>query len=713
MHSKHAGNSPDLTPRSLLDRRSFMEISLATLATAGLGTAAGRARPDSAGDRNDSFGPFRNANPDWKISPHTGMDRASWLACGRHILEGAFTHVKGMDDPMFLPKMPGPGYPENNETAPRQLRSAAIFEAIARTFNVAAPLLKEYPDLSINDIRLIDYYKHHLLRLITDEKCDYFIGHAADYHSQVQQTCELGNLAMWCLLAPEAFWNRLAKGEQDKLAAALGQWAVGHTLPHNWRWFNVMMLTFLDLAGYPADREAMRNHLEHLILLHAGDGWYRDTGYDYYTAHVFQLYGAIWNSRYGHHHLPAHAAALDRQFAAFIHHYPQIFSREGHVIMMGRSALYRLGASAGMAAAQFREESDPFLTPGHARRVASSALLQFVTHPDFFQQGVPALGFYGPFPAAIQGYSCSASPYWMFLGFACLTLPESHPFWTSREEMGFWKDIPSVDVRTQFWTGPGFLVTNHGPTGTTDVRPGKIHNSDPNYSRLVYNSAFPWAADGPTAIANTITLLDISGEPTLPEHVNLAGYRNGVFYRQAVFPGHLPPSVDMATIPIPGGEIRVDRLRRLNPATFRLGHFALPHMGGGKPIIRRGGTGKHPSLVASIPGRQLAITAYQEWDKLEPVIQQNNHPEAAECTVIHASRTDRPQPTCPLVLCVSILLHRTDDKPWTPDELQPIIAVEPLVPGGIPALGGIRIRLRGRQEIEVDFGDIDGTNSTW
>ncbi|MBN8456900.1 MAG: DUF2264 domain-containing protein [Verrucomicrobia bacterium] len=700
-------------PRPLLDRRGFMEISLATLGAAGLDAATGWAQPGAAAARDGAFGPFRNPMSNRSLSPHTGMDRASWLACGRHILEGAFSHVKGMDDPMFLPKMPGPGYPENNETAPRQLRSAAIFEAIARTFNVAAPLLKEDPELSINGIRLIDYYKLHLLRLVTDERCDCFIGRAADYRSQVQQTCELGNLAMWCLLAPEAFWCRLTQTERDRMAAAIGQWAVGHTLPHNWRWFNVMMLTLLDLTGYPADKEAMRNHLEHLILLHAGDGWYRDTGYDYYTAHVFQLYGAIWNSRYGNHHLPTHAAALDRQFAAFIRHYPQIFSREGHVIMMGRSALYRLGASAGMAAAQFRRDSDPSLTPGLARRVASAALLQFVTHPDFFQQGVPALGFYGPFPAVIQGYSCSASPYWMFLGFTCLTLPEDHPFWTSREEMGGWGDIPSGDARTEFWPGPGFLVTNHGPSGATDVRPGKIHDRDPNYSRLVYNSAFPWAADGPVAIANTMTLLDETGEPTLPDHISLAGFRDGVFYRQGVFAGHLPPSVDMATIPIPGGEIRVDRLRRLRPATFRLGHFSMPHIGDARPAIRRAEAAGKASLLIAIPGRQLALTIYQGWDLLETVTQHNNHPEATACTVIHVTRTDPPQPACPVVLCISILLHRTDDKPWTPDELQPIESVEPLAPDGIPALCGIRIRLRGGKEVPVDFGDIDGSNSIW
>src|SRR5215471_11526548 len=94
----------------------FVAILSATMPSGGAGTNAGPA----------AFGPFRNEHPDWQLSPYTGLDRAGWLACGRHILEGAFSHVKDLEDPMFLPKMPGPGYPASNETASKQQRSAAI-----------------------------------------------------------------------------------------------------------------------------------------------------------------------------------------------------------------------------------------------------------------------------------------------------------------------------------------------------------------------------------------------------------------------------------------------------------------------------------------------------------------------------------------------------------------------------------------------------------
>ncbi len=119
---------------------------------------------------------------------------------------------------------------------------------MARTFNIAAPLLLDDPDLTLNGIRVADDYKRQLLKL-TDPDCSYFIGYAKDKDGPQQQTCELGNLALWMLLAPDALWNKLEKPEQDQIAHIMQGWAHSWTKTHNWRWFNVMMLTFLKENG--------------------------------------------------------------------------------------------------------------------------------------------------------------------------------------------------------------------------------------------------------------------------------------------------------------------------------------------------------------------------------------------------------------------------------------------------------------------------------
>src|SRR5699024_5263440 len=117
--------------------------------------------------------------------------------------------------------------------------------------------------------------------------------------------------------------------------------------------------------------------------------------------------------------------------------FPQFFDREAHVTMWGRSSIYRSAASAPLAADFLLKKHTA--DPGLARRIASGALLQFITREECFYEGALCLGFYGPFAPLIQTYSCAASPMWIANAFVCLVLPDDHPFWTARENNGVWE----------------------------------------------------------------------------------------------------------------------------------------------------------------------------------------------------------------------------------------------------------------------------------
>jgi hypothetical protein len=642
------------------------------------------------------------------------MTREEWIRCGIHILEGAFQYVKDMKTPMLLPKFPGKSYPlEGNEKASPERRAAAIFEAIARTFNVAAPVLANNPDLKINGIKIIDYYKYHFLELLTNPKCDYYIG--SPKNTPFQPTCELGNLSLWNLVTPEVFWNRLTKEEKQKVADKVYEWAISWTCTHNWRYFNVMMLSFLDYYGYKSDTTLLLSHLDNLLLHYVGDGWYRDHSYDYYTIHVFQLYNSVWTEKYGKKHAPDRVEIIKKQQEEFYKTYPLIFGRNGEINMYGRSILYRLGASVGMPGA-FIGNSIPFIKPGVARRVASGALLQFVTHPDFFNQGIPALGFYGPFDHCIQTYSCSASPYWMFLGYIALTLPKDHPFWTEKEEMGHWGDIKNDEVYSKYSSGMGILLSNHGTSGTSEIRPGKIHNQDPNYCRLVYNTAFPWEAErtnGITSSAFTVLLVGYDEVAKLPESIDAVGYRDDVLYRQAAYEykvNNIPCFIDMASILIPGGEIRVDRIRKIRKSKFYLGHFSIPHINGKPEVTKKDIEGKN-CIIAKIPGRQLAMTNYMGWNQIDTLENTGLHPESNKSTLLYAEYEDLEHLYGPVEILVSVLLHKTDNSNWNDNELQPIEKIEPLMKGIPYHLGGMIIILKNKKQYKVDFGNMDGFSS--
>jgi len=701
-------------PPRLLPRVPQVSI-LAGFLTCGLWMGSHPLLRASGGPEVADPPPFRFANPDRKLSPLTGMDRAGWIACGKYILESAFRHVKRLEDPMLFPKVPGVSYPqEGYEKCSPEKRNAAYFEGVARTFNIAAPLIAEDPELSFHGIKVADYYRYHLLRL-TDPKSPDFIGDGKSNEGPIQQTCELGNLSLWSLLLPDAFWNRLGKKEQDQVAAVMQGWAGGWTKTHNWRWFNVMMMTFLKTQGYPVDEELMRNHIDHLLMLESGEGWFRDKSHDYYTAHVFQLYGSVWNRFYGRRYEPGRAAEIDRQFASFIENYPRIFACDGKVNMWGRSILYRMGGSASLPAA-FLRGGDPGIEPGFARRLASGALLQFVTHPKFFENGVPALGYYGHFEPALQSYSCAASPFWMFMNFTALALPKDDPFWTATENGGFWTALGAKSCE-RFLPGAGLLLVNHGSTGTSEIVNGKAHNTDPSYCRLRYNTDFPWEANSTNGVtASEISLrapADGEGPPQLPESINLAGFRGGVLYRQAIFAndrnGGAPPFADMADITVPGGKVSIVRFRKIAPSSLSLGHYGLPHLGGAPVISERTIDGRK-SLVSAIPGRQLALTNYRGWDDLFPEKHDGLNPEARESTLLAVSRRDPARYGSPDLL-VSVLLHRTDDAPWTDDALQPIKSLDPLTPGSPLAVGGVRVTLKSGESYDVDFRGIDGSSS--
>ena len=155
--------------------RFFLARAFVALSFPLLGSVSAASQPDLSDPR--FWPPFQMAGANRDLSPYTGLDRDGWIACGKHILEGAFHHVRSLHDPMFLPKMPGPGYPaKSNEAATPRERNNAIFEAISRTFNIAAPLIKNDPDITIRGIRLHDYYKYHLLELLTNPQSAYFIG---------------------------------------------------------------------------------------------------------------------------------------------------------------------------------------------------------------------------------------------------------------------------------------------------------------------------------------------------------------------------------------------------------------------------------------------------------------------------------------------------------------------------------------------------------
>jgi hypothetical protein len=376
------------------------------------------------------------------------------------------------------------------------------------------------------------------------------------------------------------------------------------------------------------------------------------------------------------------------------------------------------------------------LDPGLARRLCSGSLLQFVTREEFYHNDIPSLGFYGTKEYMVQNYSCPASPFLMFLPFICLALPDDSPFWTATENEGFWEKLGSKSKKTVL-ENPGLVLVNHGKTGTSEIIPGKVYYDDPNYSKLIYNTHFPWEDHDPqggTAMEYCFRSQDprdVRGDDvnfyltgialgnssekirqyTISQGMMFNGEQNGVIYRQAIM--RRPPNngvgyiIDLADIIIPGGVIRVDRSRLAFEYELTLGHFGLPHINGEKPVIKRFEDGNRKAITAAIKGRQVALIAYHGWDKLESLVHANRNAEADESTVIYVHKK-RMQKNPPMELMISVMLHKTENSEWTKEELSPIRNIEIMDVTPVGSALGAKITLSDNKVYEVYFEEIDG-----
>ncbi len=679
---------------------------------------------------------FEVSNPDYKLSPLTGMTRQHYIECARYLLERTFTHVKSIEDPLSFPRVPGKTYPQPDDPAWRY--RSLEFEALERTFTLAGPLIHIDPETTINGINLREYYMLQLYNALTP-------GHPNSLplpeelpDSNYQFTCEFGGLFKTLLLMPDALWDYFSQEQKDEMAVTVSKWAHHRTTQNNWRIFNIIALSFLKKYGYAIDDELLKSHLLWVVSYHSGDGWYLEQTYNYYSISLFIVYTTIWNRTFGDEYYPEIAGIIEKSAQKLMESITSFFGRDGYINMWSRSICYRTWVSGAFPVA-FMLKEETTLDAGWARRLCSGSLLQFVTREEFYHNDIPSLGFYGQKEYMVQNYSCPASPFLMFLPFICLALPEDSPFWTAVENDGMWETLGDRTNKVLL-ESPGLVLLNHGKTGTSEIVSGKVYYDDPNYSKLVYNTHFPWEDHNPgggTSMEYSYHSLDprdlrgddvnfyLTGKAvdnksstkpvfTTSQSMFFNGMKDGVLYRQAIM--RRPPNngvgyiIDLAEITIPGGVIRIDRSRLAFEYELTLGHFGLPHINGERAMVEQFEVEDRKVIIASIPGRKVALISYHGWDRVDYIVHRDRNAEADESTVVYVHKK-RLQKNPPVELMITVMLHKTDDTEWTKEELNPIkeISMMDITPSGSPV--GARLVLHDGDEYLLDFKDIDGART--
>ena len=536
-----------------------------------------------------------------------------------------------------------------------------------------------------------------------------------------QHTCECASLVIGLSICREVIWENYTKAEKNRIADYLSNFGHSYTGHHNWRLFNMLILAFLDREGYPIDHGMMRDHAAAILSYYAGDGWYRDGHlFDYYCPWAFHVYGPLWNQWYGYEKEPYIAAKIEEYSNRLVETFHRMFDEEGHVTMWGRSGIYRSAASAPLAANFLLRH--PAAEPGLARRIASGAVLQFASREECFYEGVPCLGFYGPFQPLIQTYSCAASPFWIANAFVCLALPEDHPFWTDTETNGVWEEMKDREVRTTVLDGPGIVVDNHKDTGITEFRTAKVLMKKENpslntYSRLSFNSQFLWEDfdfKGIEAMQYSVTY-DGRVKSLIPNILMYGGVKDGVLYRKEYFEFEFTfqnkASIDLADFPVADGIVRVDRTRIPDkPYTLTLGSYGMPDVDRSGVDVRirtDQKTGAKAILLKSSEG-QMAMVIYGGFDDIEIMSRQGVSAVTKQsCIMYGVSRRKRYYEYLPYAM-ISVILTKKSQEEWRDEDLFPIRSITYTDKENCGAYGPVVLEMKDGRTVTVDYEGLEG-----
>ena len=616
---------------------------------------------------------FTIPTPNYKISPYTGLDRQGWINAAEYLLEGAFTYVRNIDDPMYFPKQFEKTYPRDKGGV-----ITAKLEGFCRTLFLAAPLLRENPDLTLNGIKVADYYRHQLLNLL-DPKSPSYVKPLGKNGGPSQTLVEFGALAISLSTAKNVLWDPLTQEQKDKLAATMLSYGNGPTIGSNWMFFNVFVISFFKQEGYKVNDWRMEDCLKKLLALYRGEGWYNDApAYDYYSMWAFQMYGPIWAQMYGHFY-PEYAAQFMKNQADLIDNYPYMFNAEGKMNMWGRSIPYRFGAVVPLALLGYQTDKD--INFGWMRRIASSTLLQFIQNPNLLEDNVPTLGFYGPFEPAVQIYSCRGSVYWCAKAFLSLLLPADNPFWAAKENNGPWdKEFKKDHVYNKFQPATNLLITDYPNVGGSEMRSWchetvakdwqKFRSSE-NYNKLAYHTEFPWMADGKNGeVSMNYATKNAKGEWEVLRLYTFKSFEDGIYRRDAVLETNLSIKYNLADIPLPNGVLRIDRVSVPSPTDIRLGHYTLSETFG-KPVIESKSNKVPEATIISNGEYSLAMVNLTNWDKTEVLHPEGIHPVTYKCGLIQNEKHIQNEE-----VMVTLMLWKKGDKQFSKKELTPVKSVK-------------------------------------
>ncbi|KAJ7035523.1 hypothetical protein C8F04DRAFT_510428 [Mycena alexandri] len=412
-------------------------------------------------------------------------------------------------DPLAAHTSPGGARIHLGHTATHYDEAAAQLEGFSRPIWGLASFLAgggDYPGTK----RWVDGFQNGC-----DPSHEEFWGNMRD---KDQRMVECSAIGFSIAVARNKLWDPLTPEAKANVENWLGGMNDKEMPNTNWLWFRVFANLGLSKAGSARfDAKRMKADLDHLDTFYIGDGWSRDgpegvVQLDYYSSSFAIQFAQLAYSKIAAEDDPVRCEeyrSRARQFALDFVHY---FDAEGRAIPFGRSLTYRFAMSSFWGALAFADVELPVpLTWGvvkglQLRNIRYWAKQAGAYNPD----GTLTIGYCYPNHNMTENYNSPGSPYWCCKSFVTLSLPETHPFWTAKEE-----PYPAALLNTtKALKHPFHIATNLGghcyilSSGQQCSYP--VKQGPAKYGKLAYSSAFGYSVP-----VGSGTLEELGGDNTL------------------------------------------------------------------------------------------------------------------------------------------------------------------------------------------------------
>ena len=272
----------------------------------------------------------------------------------------------------------------------------------------------------------------------TDPSHSEFWGWPGDYD---QRIVEMAPMAFGFLLRPSELWDPLAPEVRQRVGDWLQRVNSVRPVDSNWLFFRVLVNVALQRLGLPWSASNVAADLERIEKFHQGNGWYSDgvstatlrdgrVG-DYYVPMGMHFYGLLY-AVFASADDPTTAARYRERARIFAQDFVHWFAADGAALPFGRSLTYRFAQGAFWGALAFADvEALPW---GTIKGIYLRHLRWWSRQPIRTDSGLLTIGYAYPNLIPAESYNGPGSPYWALKVFLPLALPETHPFWTAKEE---------------------------------------------------------------------------------------------------------------------------------------------------------------------------------------------------------------------------------------------------------------------------------------